>query len=145
MCVLSIKVPIRKKSGNLFNDHRTNKISVNKWLFHNIIIVAHWLKQKVLTKQKLLLLFVYQQRPIHKLSWEIKRETFPSTCCKQVSNDGITVRREGCKIKIEPMFFKNACLKSIQSFCLFLSTALMSFFRIIVFDKSHKQFPVWNK
>ena len=23
MCVLSIKVPIRKKSGNLFNDHRT--------------------------------------------------------------------------------------------------------------------------
>ena len=22
MCVLSIKVPIRKKSGNLFNDHR---------------------------------------------------------------------------------------------------------------------------
>ena len=24
MCVLSIKVPIRKKSGNLFNDPRTN-------------------------------------------------------------------------------------------------------------------------
>ena len=24
MCVLSIKVPMRKKSGNLFNDHRKN-------------------------------------------------------------------------------------------------------------------------
>ena len=24
MCVLSIKVPIRKKSGNLFNDHRND-------------------------------------------------------------------------------------------------------------------------
>ena len=25
MCVLSIKVPIQKKSGNLFNDPRMNK------------------------------------------------------------------------------------------------------------------------
>ena len=27
MCVLSIKVPIRKKSGNLFNDPRNIKIN----------------------------------------------------------------------------------------------------------------------
>ena len=27
MCILSIKVPIRKKSGNLFNDPRTLNIS----------------------------------------------------------------------------------------------------------------------
>ena len=30
MCVLSIKVPIRKKSGNLFNDPRTYKLAVKK-------------------------------------------------------------------------------------------------------------------
>ena len=28
MCVLSIKVPIRKKSGNLFNDPRTCHICI---------------------------------------------------------------------------------------------------------------------
>ena len=27
MCVLSIKVPTRKKSGNLFNDHHIYKVS----------------------------------------------------------------------------------------------------------------------
>ena len=27
MCILSIKVPIRKKSGNLFNDPRTLKLT----------------------------------------------------------------------------------------------------------------------
>ena len=36
MCVLSIKVPIRKKSGNLFNDHRNNIVLrlyvIYKWL-----------------------------------------------------------------------------------------------------------------
>ena len=30
MCVLSIKVPIRKKSGNLFNDSRTYTKSLYK-------------------------------------------------------------------------------------------------------------------
>ena len=30
MCVLSIKVPIRKKSGNLFNDHRICIINLNR-------------------------------------------------------------------------------------------------------------------
>ena len=29
MCLLSIKVPIRKKSGNLFNDPRTSMVSGN--------------------------------------------------------------------------------------------------------------------
>ena len=41
MCVLSIKVPIRKKSGNLFNDHRT---CLNIWDFGFLerIITLTW-------------------------------------------------------------------------------------------------------
>ena len=31
MCVLSIKVPIRKKSGNLFNDHRIYRYIKRIW------------------------------------------------------------------------------------------------------------------
>ena len=33
MCVLSIKVPIRKKSGNLFNDPRTIYVLLTKFLY----------------------------------------------------------------------------------------------------------------
>ena len=32
MCVLSIKVAIRKKSENLFNDHRTSSVAVHSLL-----------------------------------------------------------------------------------------------------------------
>ena len=35
MCVLSIKVPIRKKSGNLFNDPR---IMINKYIYIRLYI-----------------------------------------------------------------------------------------------------------
>ena len=33
MCVLSIKVPIRKKSGNLFNDPRIKNSYLKLWVF----------------------------------------------------------------------------------------------------------------
>ena len=40
MCVLSIKVPIRKKSGNLFNDPRISiQMYANKRLMLNWLIV----------------------------------------------------------------------------------------------------------
>ena len=35
MCVLSIKVPIRKKSGNLFNDPR-------RYVYTNITVHPYW-------------------------------------------------------------------------------------------------------
>ena len=37
MCVLSIKVPIRKKSGNLFNDPRNIDNSIPHYLFVNTV------------------------------------------------------------------------------------------------------------
>ena len=45
MCVLSIKVSTRKKSGNLFNDPRKSQIIINKDIQNILINIFYFLKQ----------------------------------------------------------------------------------------------------
>ena len=45
MCVLSINVLIRRKSGNLFNDHRINGTTIGatgQYATHSVLHIDHW-------------------------------------------------------------------------------------------------------
>ena len=47
MCVLSIKVPIRKKSGNLFNDPRILNIYALVWFYGISTIIGYLLPNRL--------------------------------------------------------------------------------------------------
>ena len=83
MCVLSIKVPIRKKSANLFNDPRTyayTRINTYKYTVNhkiickpmNIEFLTHFLESNTHTMQDYLYVIKYKERNI-KLSFERDR------------------------------------------------------------------------
>ena len=66
MCVLSIKVPIRKKSGNLFNDPRIVSCACNGKILISFIDINYWIMKTVECDSKIILNTLFKnQNPLY--------------------------------------------------------------------------------